>query len=300
MSLLLLFPPPTPFTPSTLSGLICWHEACNQPEVVGSLVSGLVGVGGMPYGAPQTDTTKQPTLELLGSGRKVLRFDNSNDVMRVSATLSALPFTIVVMYASKSTSVGKRLLCNGSGGGNWLLGQRSESGSSKYSFYNSSFIHGDALDVDVLHTHSIRQQSAGTVAEYRIDGVVKGTNSSTTVPGALTFGGSDVFSGETANADVIGICIYDRFLTNLELADVENYWLTGCGGTTTPAYTRVTQEVIEAITSANPNIVLTQEVIEAVSGASPNLQTTQFVIEVVVGIGTVGRTRFWGTVIYGS
>ncbi len=250
----------------------------------------------MPYGDEQFDTSKQPTVQLLG-GRKVYRFDDSNDVIRVSATLSTRPFTIVVMYASKSTAAGKRVLSSGVGGGNWLLGPRSESGGvgTTYSFFNGAFVPGTAVDVDVLHTHSVRQQASGTIAQYRIDGVSQGTNTSANIPGELTLG-SATFAAETANADVIGICIYNVWLSDADLAAVETYWATGGGGTTTPGTIQATQSTLEVLgQNPAPFARVTQSTLEVIAAVPPpQMRVSQAVLEVLVRYGG----RAWSQIIY--
>jgi hypothetical protein len=267
--------------PTDESSCIAWHEAYNATEADTVEATQLVGVGGLPYAASHGTAGQYPTLQTLGSGRRAYRFDNTDDWLPTAAVLTARPFTVVAAFAMKSSATGKRVLCNGTDGSNWLVGPRSEVGSD-YGFYNGSFIDSSvAADTDVVHVHSIRQRTSGTLADYRVDGSAVGTNSSTAVPGTLRIGGSANF-GEPANCDLLGIAVFSTDLSDGALAAQETYWATGEGGVITTPASKLTQLVYESVQGANPNLRMTQHAIEVVNGANPNLRISQFVIELVL------------------
>ena len=273
--------------PSDEASCVAWHEAYNEPGADGTNVTRFAGVGGKPWGTDHGVSGAYPTVQTLASGaysgRRVYRFDDTDDRLLTAATLSARPFTIVAAFASNSTGTGKRTLCNGTGGDNWLLGARGEAGGD-YAVYNNVFLDSGVPADTAVHIHTIRQRvSPAPIGDYRIDSVQKATGGGSGVPGPLWVGGSGFYAGETANADLLGIAVFNEYLSDAAVAAQETYWSTGGGGVTTTLVGRLSQLAIEAVRDGTPNARLSQHVIESVQGANPNLRMSQQVIEVVNG-----------------
>lgn len=296
--------------PSDFAGLVAWHEGDSQPEIVGDPVATLVGLGGTSNSQTQATAANRPVLITGANGYKAIQFDNSNDtiLLSTSANITARPLTVFVAYAPRSASQGGlRVLC---GSNNWLMGPRSESGLGRlaYSSYIGNWIAGEYIRVGNVLTHTLEQPSASN-ATLRVNGVSQGTNTGTTAPGQLRIGGTSVFAGEPAYADIYGIAVYNTSLAAVDRAAVETYFdkfhypTIVTGG--------ATQAVVEPVFEAG-GLRDTQLVVEQ-SYEAGGLRSTQLVIEQSYEAGgvrvsqlcvelyyQVPSLRFWGTVIYGS
>jgi hypothetical protein len=268
--------------PTDEASCIAWHEAFHEPEADSSAPAHLSGINGLPYGplAPGSGVTLQTLAAGAYAGRRVYRVTGGSQIS-TAAILTARPFTIVVAYAGKDNTGDRRTINGGPPGqvGDWFIGGRA---SGLYTFFPGSGIATTARDTDVVHVHSIRQRSAGTLADYRIDGVSQGTGGGGSIPGRVRFGTG---SSEPPNADIVGISIFSTDLSDANLAAQEAYWATGGSGSLTVTPSRLTQLAVEAIRDGTPNIRLSQHVFEVVNGANPNVLLSQFIIEVVLKRG---------------
>jgi hypothetical protein len=229
--------------PTDEASCVAWHEADVDPNADTTAVEGFAGVGGMPWGMIQETPAERPTLVTLGGGRRAYRFDDTDDWLDTSAVFASNPFTVIAVFASRSTALGKRVLC-GSGASNWLLGPRSEVGGD-FASYAGDFIDSAVPADTAIHVHSVRQRTSGTLRDYRIDGAAVGTSGSAGAVGRVRVGGSAIFAGETANCDLIGFAAFNTDLSDGALAPQEAYMLVGGGGALTPGYNRLTQLPLE-------------------------------------------------------
>lgn len=286
--------------PTDEATCIAWHEAFHEPDPDGTAISRLVGVNGLPHGAIQTTPAARPTVETLAAGpyagRRVYRFDDIDDWLETAAYIADRPFTIIVACASNSTGLGKRILCNGSGGGatNWLIAPRGEVGGN-YGLYNDGWIDSGIPADTAFHVHTARERfSPAPYTDYRVDSVAVGSNLGAGIPGRLRIGGSGLYAGETANADVLGIAIFAGDLSNANAAAQEAYWATGGSGTPTTFNPKITQLAAEYIAVEDPAMRVTQFAPEVIVAEDPTMRVSQFAVEVIYG---VGRPFFHGQVI---
>jgi len=151
------------------------------------------------------------------------------DVLRLSATGTGLglfstlgtTYTVVLVYASTSTSTASRRALHGSN--NWLMGPY----GNFHAAHSNAFIGTGAgngrptINTPYLYVMT----SDGSNSSFYIDNVHKATKTGTQAPGLLGIGTGSGGPGSTEATlvDIASVIVYDRVLNSSELSVIHTY-----------------------------------------------------------------------------
>ena len=163
----------------------------------------------------QATGANQPTFQTNEqNGLGVVRFDNTNDSMSSSFSISAGTYTIfaVYKYNSPTASAQRRVV---SGGNNWLMGPY----NARYAHFAGAFAPNGPGAGNSFRIHTAQFDNRGY---HFVDGDFCGSSDGGTYPGAFNLGAAGSIS-EVADSDVAEVIAYTRSLTRPERIAVDRY-----------------------------------------------------------------------------
>lgn len=208
-------PAPGPFEdPASLPGLVLWLQADALTGLAdGAPVATWPDRSGAGNHATQAVASKQPTFRgVVVNGLPAVSYDATDDGMATAADPGA-PVTIVVVYASRAGATGYAV----NGGFSFFMGPY----VGRYRNYTGKYATGPKVTAGRWLAQTLRQSAA--LAELFIDGTFQVSTTKTSNPGPLKLAREGPY-GSILDGWIAEVIVYDRALTDAELADV-HVWL---------------------------------------------------------------------------
>ena len=207
-------------TPDKISGLKAWWKADSLGLTDGTAVSSWGDSSASGIALTQATSANQPIFKTnIINGQPVVRFDGSNDRLRAASTLGlSQPNTIFIVVGNWNSSTAGNLVDVATGDGARQL-VAYDTGVALGFYAGTGFV----SDAPATHPGYICISALFNGASSTIN--VNGTQVLTGNPGSNGLGqptiGSD--GGNAFGGDIAEIIVFNRALTALERAHVENY-----------------------------------------------------------------------------
>jgi hypothetical protein len=230
------------FNPSMIAGNEVWYDAADATTFLlnGSLVVEWYDKSGNSYKVHQLTASKQPAYTEQVNGLNVVTFDGTSDYLQSVGNLDIFRQPYTMFFAGSFGGTAQDMF-------SWISGSNSGIDFNASNLVNKArFLHrfprglsgGDDLTPTtpiVYDTFTIfgMTRDSGKNMEMFYDGVSVGTlagsdnffdSGSEYILGALTLSGTRYLDGKIGE-----IAIYDRLLTDTDLAQMHNYLLTRWG-----------------------------------------------------------------------
>lgn len=200
--------------PGSIPGLSLWLRADGLTgSADGEPLAVWPDASGACHHATQATASKRPTFRAAQvAGLPAVSFDGSDDGM-VTPVDPTKATTIVAVYASSNGMTGHVL----NGGFSFFMGPY----VGQYRAYTGQFLNGPSVTPGRWVVQAFRQTAAS--AELWIDGAQVAQSSRTVNPGPLLLARQGTY-GKTLDGSLAELLVYDRTLSDAELADV-HAWL---------------------------------------------------------------------------
>lgn len=200
--------------PAQISNLQLWLKAdAITGKNDGDAISTWTDSSGNNNNATQATVSLQPVYKTnILNGQPVVRFDAADDGMSTTLGVSSGSLTVFVVYDTNSASSSRRAV---QGSNNWLIGPW----GGAHQYFNGAFINGGSQGLGTfVIAAAVQTSSSGTLY---INGVNKGSNGSTTLPGTFYLGVGTYL--EPLGGDIAEVIVYNKELNATEISGVNTY-----------------------------------------------------------------------------
>ncbi|TAL57705.1 MAG: hypothetical protein EPN85_13455, partial [Bacteroidetes bacterium] len=203
--------------PSDISGLRLWLRGDTGLTILGGKIQTWEDRSGSVNNAVQNTLGLRPTyVPSILNGYGGAQFDNLDDGMSTTLSLSTDSFAIFVLYRnSNSSAVGRRAVQGGTA--NWLMGPHSGS----YQMYANGFVTGPAANSSKF-VYQTCVQVPSVVKNY-VNGALYGSLNTPSYPGLIDLGASGLIANESLEGEIVEVIAYNTFLKDSLRMIVEQY-----------------------------------------------------------------------------